>query len=54
MKIGAWISGATLVDEFPMSLIQPERSEEKSFAGMPVILDATVPKDEIKLLRGKG
>lgn len=24
MKIGCWIGGFTLVDEFPMSLIQPD------------------------------
>lgn len=28
MKIGCRIGGFTLVDEFPMSLIQPERNEE--------------------------
>jgi hypothetical protein len=28
MYIGAWIGGFQLVDEFPMSLIQPERKEE--------------------------
>jgi hypothetical protein len=27
IKIGAWISGADLVDEFPMSLIQPDDPE---------------------------
>lgn len=27
MQLGAWISGAQWVEEFPMSLIQPEEEE---------------------------
>lgn len=27
MKIGAWIAGAKVVEEFPMSLIQPDQKE---------------------------
>jgi len=49
IKIGCWIGGFTLVDEFPMSLIQPEDGESRTVAGMPVVLDETMGRDEIQV-----